>query len=303
MDLKTYYKVPKDAHRIDTFMLNGREVDVVRGDLVGDGKEYPRWGKIEAIDQLLASDAIDKSKPLVHLSVYGSWTGWTLSKLCPLHGIEYISAYPDSKSYPPELLNRIKENGAIMYPLKPNMMALMENKLKGINKKTGWQMLPHAFNHPTYVKYMQDKMEEVIKGKDYDHLVIGIGSGVTAAGLIKGFLKYDTWKDIVSNKRQVHSITMSSIASTRKILNKNYAGDKNNIHIYEPGFDFNDMMEDYAVPFDCNEFWEKKSWKWLDLNIDKLEGKILFWSLGGSYQDSIEYLRSTQPQIEEKTSE
>jgi len=296
MDTKkmNYYKLPKEAFRIDKFMLNGREVSVIRGDLVGDGNEYPRWGKIEAIDKLLMSNAIDKNKPLVHLSVYGSWTGWTLSKLCPMHDIEYISAYPDSKSYPPELLQRIKENGATMFPLKPNMMALMENKLKGINKKKGWQMLPHAFNHPVYVKYMQDKMEEIMKINDFDHLIIGIGSGVTAAGLIKGFLKYDNWKDIVENKRQVHSITMSTINSTRKILNKNYAGDKNNIHLYKPEFDFNDMMEDYIVPFDCNEFWEKKSWKWLDQNIHKLKGKIAFFSLGGSYQDSIKYLRSTQ---------
>jgi len=290
MDVRKRYIPPEDAHRVDTIMLNGKSVDVVRGDLVGDGKEYPRWGKIEAIDVLLASNAIDKSKPLAHLSVHGSWTGWTLSKLCPLHGIEFVSAYPDSKLYPPELLHRIESNGATMHPMKPNMMAVMENKLKGDCKKNGWQMLPHAFNHPIYVEYMQKKMEEIIKGKDYTHLVLGVGSGVTAAGLIKGFLKYDTWEDILNNKRKVHGMTMSSMDSTMKTLNENKAGDANNINIYPSLLEFNDPMDGFEVPFDCNEFWEKKSWKWLSDNIDRLDGNILFWNVGGSYSESIKYL-------------
>jgi hypothetical protein len=48
------------------------------------------------------------------------------------------------------------------------------------------------------------------------------------------------------------------------------------------------MMEDYNVPFDCNEFWDKKMWYWLENNIEKLEGNILFWNIGGSYLKSLQ---------------
>lgn len=273
---------------IEEYFLKGKKVYVKRDDLVGDGVNFPRWAKIEGIRRILESDYIDKSKPLTHLSVYGSWTGWVLSRLCKEYGIEFISSYPDSKSYPPEILEIIKGNGAKLNPLKPNMMKLLENKLGGIAQKNGWQQLPYAFNHPTYVNYMQSRMKEVLAEQDFDHLVVSIGSAVTASGLIREFLQYTSWKDILKNKRQVHTITMSSIESTKKILNENKAGDLNNIHIYKSDFAFDNMMDDITeYPFDMNEFWERKMWYWLEQNIEKLDGKILFWNIGGSYRKSL----------------
>lgn len=272
---------------IEIYKLKGKDVHVKRDDLVGNGTTLPRWAKIEGIRRILESDDIDKDKPLVHLSVYGSWTGWTLSELCKEYGIEFISAYPDSKTYPPEILEKIKGNGAVLYPMKPNMMKLLENKLGGIAKREGWQQLPYAFNHPTYVNYMQSRMAEVLEKENFDHLVISIGSAVTASGLIREFLQYKDWKDLLNNKRKVHAITMSSVASTKKILNFNKAGDLNNINIYKSPYEFNDFMDDYEVPFDCNEFWDKKMWYWLEENIESLDGKILFWNIGGSYKKSL----------------
>ena len=230
---------------IEEYKVKGKTVHVKRDDLVGDGVNYPRWAKIEGIRKIIESDYIDKSKPLTHLSVYGSWTGWTLSKMCKDYGIEFISSYPDSKSYPPEILEIIKGNGATLNPMKPNMMKLLENKLGGIAKKNGWQQLPYAFNHPAYVNHMRDRMKQVLEEQDFDHLVVSIGSGVTASGLIKEFLQYKDWKDLLNNKRKVHTITMSSLESTQKILNENKAGDLNNINIYKSPFEFNDFMEDY----------------------------------------------------------
>ena len=272
---------------IEIYKLKGKDVHVKRDDLVGNGTTLPRWAKIEGIRRILESDEIDKDKPLVHLSVYGSWTGWTLSELCKEYGIEFISAYPDSKTYPPEILEKIKGNGAVLYPMKPNMMKLLENKLGGIAQREGWQQLPYAFNHPTYVNYMQSRMKEVLEKENFDHLVVSIGSGVTASGLIREFLQYTDWKDLLNNKRKVHTITMSSVESTKKILNFNKAGDLNNINIYKSPYEFNDFMDDYEVPFDCNEFWDKKMWYWLEQNIESLDGKILFWNIGGSYKKSL----------------
>ena len=103
--------------------------------------------KIEGIRKILESDYIDKSKPLTHLSVYGSWTGWVLSVLCKEYGIEFISSYPNSKSYPPEILEIIKGNGVKkLNPLKPNMMKLLENKLGGIGKRMVDQQLLYGLS-------------------------------------------------------------------------------------------------------------------------------------------------------------
>lgn len=272
---------------IEEYELKGKKVWVKRDDLVGDGINYPRWAKIEGIRQILRSPAVDKSKPLTHLSVYGSWTGWVLSGLCKEEGIEFISSYPETKKFPPHLIEKVLGNGGKINPLKPNIMAILNNRVKKQATENGWQMLPYAFNHPMYITYMGSRMKEVLKDNDFDHLVVSMGSGVTCSGLITSFLHYTDWQDVVSNRRQVHGITMSSIKSTRKILEQNGAGGNNNIHIYKSPFAFDDMMVDYSVPFDCNEFWDKKMWFWLEENIGKLDGKVLFWNIGGSYLQSI----------------
>ena len=103
---------------IEEYKLKGKTVHVKRDDLVGNGTTLPRWVKIEGIRKILESDYIDKSKPLTHLSVYGSWTGWVLSVLCKEYGIEFISSYPNSKSYPPEILEIIKGNGVKVKSIK-----------------------------------------------------------------------------------------------------------------------------------------------------------------------------------------
>ena len=114
---------------IEEYKLKGKVVHVKRDDLVGDGVNYPRWAKIEGIRKIIESDYIDKSKPLTHLSVYGSWTGWVLSRLCQEYGIEFISAYPNTEKFPKVLLERVKGNGGKLHPMRPNMMAFMQNKV------------------------------------------------------------------------------------------------------------------------------------------------------------------------------
>jgi len=43
------------------------------------------------------------------------------------------------------------------------------------------------------------------------------------------------------------------------------------------------MMDWYQTPFPCNEFWDKKAWYWLENNISKFKGKVLFWNIGGKW--------------------
>jgi hypothetical protein len=208
--------------------------------------------------------------------------------MCKEYDMEFISSYPDSKAFPQILIEKVRGNGGKLNPMRPNMMAFMQNKLNTTAKENGWQMLPYAFNHSTYVNYMGERMKEVLEEREYDNLVVSIGSGVTASGLIKEFLEYnDDWWKLNNESRKVYSITMSALSSTKKILNENHAGDLKNILLEKSPYAFDDMMDDYKVPFDCNEFWDKKQWYWLENNIQNLKGKTLFWNIGGSYLNSI----------------
>ena len=112
----------------ETYLLRGREVHVKRDDLMGDNIEYPAWGKLTGIKNVLRSK-VSKKRPLVHLGVFGSFSGWALAKLCAEEDIEFIMAYPDSKNFPEMMIEKVREAGSDVLPLKPNMMSFMSNKL------------------------------------------------------------------------------------------------------------------------------------------------------------------------------
>ena len=84
-----------------------------------------------------------------------------------------------------------------------------------------------------------------------------------------------------NSNKQAHSITVSSI-STIHDKYKSHSITSSSINVDKTKFEFEDMMTDYEIPFPCNGTWDRKAWWWLEQNIDKLEGSILFWNIGGN---------------------
>ena len=73
---------------IEQYTLGNKSVYVKRDDLMGDGINLPPWGKLVALREVLKS--VKPTKPLIHLSVFGSWSGWALSELSKELGYEFI---------------------------------------------------------------------------------------------------------------------------------------------------------------------------------------------------------------------
>ncbi len=264
----------------ETYLLRGREVHVKRDDLMGDNIEYPAWGKLTGIRNVLRSK-VSKKRPLVHLGVFGSFSGWALAKLCAEEDIEFIMAYPDSKTFPEMMIEKVKEAGSDVLPMKPNMMSFMSNKLGSIAKEKGYQRLPYAFDCIEYHNTLAQRYRDVVKEHgEFDILVVSAGAGVTCIGLIK---EHSPGPNLFDNQRKMfYTVYMSTDTTISKKFNSEGFSICNEIVINESKYDFNDPMEWYEVPFPCNEHWDKKCWHWLDENIENIpEGRILFWNLGG----------------------
>jgi hypothetical protein len=248
--------------------------------MMGDGINLPPWGKIAAVYELVKK-YVDPNKPLTHLSVDGSWTAWVLSAICEDLGIEFYASYPDSKKISQEYLGLIRE----MYPkthfnpIRPNMMQIMYNSLRGQAKEMGWQMLPYAFNHDFYKDYLSERIQPY---SHFDNLVVSSGSGVTLSGLVKGYYREELKEFFPKVNKKVWTTCVSSESSIKKTLQS--SGIPIPINIRKSEFLFENRMEDYSVPFPCNQFWDIKQWHWLENNIDQLEGTILFWNIGGIYK-------------------
>ena len=261
---------------IETYSVGGKSVYVKRDDLMGDGKILPPWGKLSALKNVLLD--VNPTKPLIHLSVYGSWSGWALSQISKELGYEFIMAYPKSKKYPEYMLEKVDKT----LPLKPNMMSILYNKVGAIAREKDYIRLPYAFDHSAYIDTQRKRFREVKEKLDFDHLVVSSGSGVTCLGFL---LEHEPFQSLFesNNKRTFHTVCVSSESSIKKKFSKYQIHDSNNIEIIKSEFAFDDKMEWYNTPFPCNEFWDKKAWYWLEQNISKFEGDILFWNLGGNW--------------------
>ncbi len=278
MDLKL--KGLNEDTPLELYHIKGREVWVKRDDLMGDGTLLPPWGKVAALYELVRQ-YIDRSKPLTHLSVDGSWTGWALAAICEALDIEFYVSYPDSKKISQEYLGMIKEMypKVHMNPIRPNMMQIMYNSLRGQARENGWQMLPYAFDHDFYKDYLAERIQPYIH---FDNLVVSSGSGVTLSGLARGYYREELKEFFPSVSRKIWTTCVSSESSIKKTLKK--SGIPIPLNIRKSEYLFENRLDGYEAPFPCNQFWDIKQWKWLEENIDQIEGTILFWNIGGIYK-------------------
>ncbi len=278
MDLKL--KGLNEDTPLELYHIKGREVWVKRDDLMGDGTLLPPWGKVAALYELVRQ-YIDRSKPLTHLSVDGSWTGWALAAICEALDIEFYVSYPDSKKISQEYLGMIKEMypKVHMNPIRPNMMQIMYNSLRGQARENGWQMLPYAFDHDFYKDYLAERIQPYVH---FDNLVVSSGSGVTLSGLARGYYREELKEFFPSVSRKIWTTCVSSESSIKKTLKK--SGIPIPLNIRKSEYLFENRLDGYEAPFPCNQFWDIKQWKWLEENIDQIEGTILFWNIGGIYK-------------------
>lgn len=266
---------------IDTYTLRDRTVYVKRDDLMGDGEEYPPWGKLDGIWKLIAHGNL--RGPIAHLSVDGSWSGWALALICAAHNIEFIYAYPDSKKFNRAILDHVRAlcPSTRFHPMKPNIYSILYNKLKSDAQREQWTILPVAFDHPMYHAAMGARLRETLAqiSVPIHNLVVSSGSGVTVSALISA-LGVETPFDRVP--MHVYTTAVSHERTVRAQIERHFINDSF-VHVRTSEFAFHDRMNTYHAPFPCNQFWDVKQWHWLEHNIQTLGGNTLFWNLGGLY--------------------
>lgn len=262
---------------VETYKVGKAEILVKRDDLMGDNKKLPPWGKLHALKNVIAS--LD-DRPLIHLNVFGSWSGWALSKLAKKQEVHVV--HPITKKFKPEYLDKVENAGGTLVPIRHNMMRVLYAQTGNIAKERGFQMLPYAFSckeylSPTARRISAELFDIALEHGRIDNLVVSSGAGVTVTALAKAFLRHYP-------KGKVYTICVSSEDSITKTL-KQWEMHERGIHIVKSEYEFGDVMPKVAAPpFPCNQFWDKKAWHWLTENESLFRRKkTLFWNLGGEY--------------------
>ena len=295
---------------LEEHICGEKKVYVKRDDLLNGNMDLPPWAKMEGIRQVLLSDGyftdpenrkgswsipkLTKDRPIIHLSVSVSYSGWALAYIGRELGFDIKIAYPDTKDYPQKALEKIESLGAELVPMKPNILSIVTSSVANLAKKENYQMMPYAFNHPAYIKYFEDRMKQLIQNspdKNFKYLVVNAGSGVTPSGLLKGFFGERRMYVDESDIKKAYLVTTASNSSIEKTLTKwdvfyNTGLKKNHTtSIYETPHDFFDDMDWCETPFPCNGNWDKKAWDWLEKSEEfdcKDDEHILFYNLGGA---------------------
>jgi len=268
---------------LEEHLCGEKQVYVKRDDLLNGNMDLPPWAKMEGIRRVLESGELSKDKPIIHLSVRVSYSGWALAYIGKELGFKIKIAYPDTKDYPKKALEKIESLGAELVPMKPNILSIVISSVGILAEKEKYQMMPYAFNHSEYITYFRERTQRIMQKKNFKHLVINAGSGVTPSGILQGFMNFDSFGiQSEEDKKYAHLITTASKSSIANMLKKWNVYDRNQTQIHETPHDFFDDMDWCETPFPCNGNWDKKAWDWLKENGCKLDGDVLFYNLGGA---------------------
>jgi len=267
---------------LEEHLCGEKKVYVKRDDLLNGNMDLPPWAKMEGIRRVLESGELSRDKPIIHLSVRVSYSGWALAYIGKELGFKIKIAYPDTKDYPKKALEKIESLGAELVPMKPNILSIVISSVGILAEKEKYQMMPYAFNHSEYITYFKERTQSIMQKKNFKHLVINAGSGVTPSGVLQGFMNFETFGvQSEEDKKYAHLITTASKSSIASMLKKWNVYDRNQTQIHETPHDFFDDMDWCETPFPCNGNWDKKAWSWLKENGCKLDGDVLFYNLGG----------------------
>ena len=93
----------------------------------------------------------EHDKPIIQLSVRGSYSGWALGVLGPIHGYKIQVAYPNAKNFPKSMVKKLESLPIELVPQRPNMMSVVLGQTKKYAKANDLQMIPYGFDHQSYL--------------------------------------------------------------------------------------------------------------------------------------------------------
>ena len=82
----------------------------------------------------MINGSIPRDKPIIQLSVRGSYSGW--NAWCqPIHGYKIQVAYPNAKNFPKSMVKKLESLPIELVPQRPNMMSVVLGQTKKYVKK------------------------------------------------------------------------------------------------------------------------------------------------------------------------
>jgi 1-aminocyclopropane-1-carboxylate deaminase/D-cysteine desulfhydrase-like pyridoxal-dependent ACC family enzyme len=118
------------------------------------------------------------------------------------------------------------------------------------------------------------KKEAVECVNKYATVVVAVGSGTIAAGIVRAGVPRIKVVGVMCR-------TGNKEKKKREIINRarELGCPLAQLELVDPGYQYTEAAH-IKCPFPSHPFYDKKAFKWMVENIEKLENPVLFWNIG-----------------------
>lgn len=274
---------------IELHTINGKEFLVKREDLAcqSPGPPFSKVrGLVEHLLKLKRSGITTVGYVETSISMAGWGVAWATKQL-GMKSVIFDPQYSCDKyaGYLTHELHRLKwiEHGAEIIKIYSGMAKVNYNICKRRLREefSDSVMLPLGL---PLEETVDQTAKQTIGLPEAASLVICVGSGTIAAGVLKG-LRHSDVKVYGITCRETKDVRrkMSLIVNKAGIFQEGIFADKVKFELINPGYSYTWAVE-IETPFPCNKYYDTKALAFLLEHYNRLEKPILFWNIGGGVE-------------------
>ena len=272
---------------IEEYEINNIPVFVKREDLCSPFPG-PNNAKIRGIYPFLLRLKEQGIKNVGILDTKISRAGWIVAYCCSKLGLKCYDFFPmyknDSKLKFQQLM--VKAFKGILIPQKAGRESIRYARAKKFMKK-----IPNSFMLPDMLKLTEtvNEVSKIVLSIDKSLLsgsiIVSVGSGTIFTGILKGLIEQKLADSSLFGILCANVSTESRYRNINKLLGYYNFFKKPKVKLINYNYEYL-KPEFYDSPFPCDIYYDRKAWRWLCLNVNKLKQPILFWNIGGEWNEN-----------------
>jgi 1-aminocyclopropane-1-carboxylate deaminase/D-cysteine desulfhydrase-like pyridoxal-dependent ACC family enzyme len=276
---------------IQKYEVDGKEFFVKREDLacLPPGPPFAKVRGLYAKLKFLQTQGVDT---VAYMETSISMASWGISYFANVLGMKSVIYYPKYKQglkhEQKEQLKIAHKFGAKLFPIEPpNMLKInFYTARKHFHKNFEGQMLELGLPFDETISEVVQQVDMLYSECLGGTIVVCAGSGTMAAGILRGLglrsdIKYQRVTATLIAKKKT-DVMYNNIFNKSHLTAFDLA--RINLKVEESDYDYSDA-EFCECPFPCSPYYDRKTYKWMLDNYDKLEKPILFWNIGSSFYE------------------
>lgn len=219
-----------------------------------------------------------------------SMAGWGVCWVAKELGMTAVIFDPQYKNVTPRLLRyhrrRWEQFGAVIVPVRAQRVKVSyhANRKWLEDHYPGAVMLPLGLPFSETIEETAKEVETVLEEKGrgfFKSVVVNVGSGTVAAGVLRGFQYEDVYVYGVMGRSGSVERTKNKIYRKAEIVRGGLLAGKNRavLKVIDPGWEYTERSF-CSCPFPSHPWYDLKAWQWLQEKIGSISQPILFWNIG-----------------------